>query len=70
MKVQMGMEAGRLRGVSMKNLTSSLRKQLQIPTDVSGFVVVDVDPDRKDRFCSGSFTKMKPVHSDFTGTRW
>jgi hypothetical protein len=60
MKVQMGMEAGRLRGVSMKNLTSSLRKQLPIPTDVSRFVVVDVDPDRKDGFCSESFTRVKP----------
>jgi len=37
--------AGPLRGISVKNLTPSLRKQLEIPPDVSGVVVVDVDPD-------------------------
>ena len=37
--------AGPLRGISVKNLTPSLRKQLEIPTDVSGVGVVDVDPD-------------------------
>lgn len=29
----------------MKSLTPFLRKQLEIPADVSGVVVVDVDPD-------------------------
>jgi serine protease Do len=38
------LSARRLRGISMKNLTPSLRKQLEISTDVSGFFVVDVDP--------------------------
>jgi serine protease Do len=37
--------AGPLRGISVKNLTPSLRTQLEIPADVSGVVVVDVDPD-------------------------
>jgi len=37
--------AGPLRGISVKNLTPSLRKQLEIPPDVHGVVVVDVDPD-------------------------
>ncbi len=37
--------AGPLRGISVKNLTPSLRKQLQIPPDIQGVVVVDVDPD-------------------------
>jgi len=37
--------AGPLRGISVKNLTPSLRKQLQIPHDIQGVVVVDVDPD-------------------------
>jgi serine protease Do len=37
--------AGPLRGISVKNLTPSLRKQLQIPPDIHGVVVVDVDPD-------------------------
>ena len=37
--------AGPLRGISVKNLTPSLRKQLEIPPDVNGVVVVDVDPD-------------------------
>ena len=37
--------AGPLRDIHVKNLTPSLRKQLDIPPDVSGVVVVDVDPD-------------------------
>jgi serine protease Do len=37
--------AGPLRGISVKNLTPSLHKQLQIPPDIQGVVVVDVDPD-------------------------
>jgi serine protease Do len=37
--------SGPLRGISVKNLTPSLRKQLEIPADVSGVVVIDVDPD-------------------------
>ena len=37
--------AGPLRGISVENLTPSLRKQLEIPPDVHGVVVVDVDPD-------------------------
>jgi serine protease Do len=37
--------AGPLRGISVNNLTPSLRKQLQIPPDIHGVVVVDVDPD-------------------------
>lgn len=37
--------AGPLRGISVKNLTPSLCKQLEIPADISGVVVVDVDPD-------------------------
>ena len=36
---------GPLRGISVENLTPSLRKQLEIPPDVHGVVVVDVDPD-------------------------
>ena len=39
------LSAGPLRGISVTNLTPSLRKQLEIPPDVSGVVVVDVDPD-------------------------
>ena len=37
--------AGPLRDIHVKNLTPSLRKQLDIPPDVSGVIVVDVDPD-------------------------
>lgn len=37
--------AGPLRGISMKNLTPSLRKQLEIPADISGVVVLGCDPD-------------------------
>lgn len=36
--------SGPLRGISVKNLTPSLRKELEIPPDASGVVVVDVDP--------------------------
>jgi serine protease Do len=39
------LSAGPLRGISVKNLTPSLRKQLEIPTDINGIVVFDVDPD-------------------------
>jgi serine protease Do len=36
--------AGTLRGVNVQNLTPALRKQLELPPDVRGVVVTDVDP--------------------------
>jgi serine protease Do len=35
--------AGTLRGITVQNLTSSLRRQLEIPADVRGVVVTDID---------------------------
>jgi serine protease Do len=35
---------GTLRGIAVQNLTHALRKQLEIPADVRGVVVAEVDP--------------------------
>jgi serine protease Do len=36
--------SGTLRGIMVQNLTSSLRRQLEVPADVHGVVVSDIDP--------------------------
>src|SRR5258705_10293937 len=36
--------SGTLRGVTVQNLTASVRRQLEIPGDVHGVVVTDIDP--------------------------
>ena len=36
---------GSLRGITVQNLTSAIRKQWEIPSDVHGVLVADIDPD-------------------------